>query len=147
MSRKKLIIILIIVVLVTAIVLTFLWFEKEKNKFKGESFTTGEDVVTEQLSLIGKISTVNTENNFLMVMPVNTEREVKVIVSDAARLIKLEAPFLEDSPPPAGTQFVPGQKEITLSDFKEGDNVLVMTGEDITGKSEIDNVNFIQISL
>ena len=145
MSRNKIIIILVILVLILVAVFYFLFFKKEKAGFDGESFTTGEGVITETLSLIGEIASVNIENGFLTVKPIDGNEEVKVIISETTKLIKLEAPFSPDNPPPAGTQFTPKQKEIKLSDFEEGDEVLIIAGEDISNKSEIDNVNLVQI--
>ena len=82
-----------------------------------------------------------------MVKPIGEDKEVKVIISDTTKLIKLEAPFSPDNPPPSGTQFVPEKKVITLYGFKEGDKVLIMAEEDVSGKSEINNVNLVQISI
>ncbi|MBL7142314.1 MAG: hypothetical protein ISS83_01425 [Candidatus Pacebacteria bacterium] len=143
MPRNKIIIILVILVLISVMVFCFFFFKKEKAGFEGESFTTGEGVITETLSLAGKVSSIDIENGFLTIKTANGE--FKVIVSETTKLIKLEAPFSPDNSPPAGTEFVPEKKEIILSDFKEGDEVLVISQEDISGKNEINNVNLVQI--
>ena len=79
-----------------------------------------------------------------MVKPLNQEMEVKVVVSEATKLIKIEFPFdLEN--PPKGTEFTPIQTEVEFSDFKSGDDVFIKTTENITGKTEFDNVDFIHI--
>ncbi len=143
MAKNKIIIILVILVLISVAVFCFFFVKEKKNKFEGESFTTGESAITQTFSLSGKVASIDVKNGFLTVKTAN--EEVKVIISDTTKLIKLEAPFSPDNPPPAGTQFVPEKKEINLSDFKEGDEVLVISQEDIGGKSEIDNVNLVQI--
>jgi len=145
MAKNRIILILVILVLIFAAIFYFFFFKKEKIEFRGETFTTGEGVITQTLSLSGDISGVDTENNFLMVKLIDGNEKIKVIVSDTTKFIKLEAPFSSENPPPAGTQFVPEKKEITISDFKEGDEVLVISKDDVSGKSEIDNVELVQI--
>jgi len=147
MSRKKIITIVVILVLISVLIFYFFIFKKTKTEFEGESFITGESETIEKLSLIGNISNINVEDSFLMVKPINEDREVKVFISATTKLIKLEAPFSPDAPPPPGTQFVPEKKEITIYGFREGDNVLIMANQDITGKEEIDNVSLVQISI
>src|SRR4030042_3648243 len=137
MSRNKIIIILIILVLIAALVFYFFFLKKEKTEFEGESFTTGENVNTEILSITGKVSSIDLENSFLII---KTEKEeIKVIVSGTTKLLELKWPSSFNDNLPAGTQIVPEKKEISLSDFTEGKEVLVISLEDITGKSEINN--------
>ena len=143
MSKNKIIIILIVLILISVAVFFFFFFQKEKTEFGGESFTTGEGIITQTLSFSGIVSSVDVENSFLTVKTVN--EEFKVVVSETTKLIELKAPFSPDNPPSAGTQFVPEKKEIILSDFEEGDEVLVISEEDIIGKSEINNVSLVQI--
>ncbi len=80
-----------------------------------------------------------------MVKPANQESEVKVIISETTSLIKLEFPFDPKNPPEPGTQFTPKQTEIKISGFKTGDNIFIKVKENIAGKTEFDNVDFIQI--
>jgi len=80
-----------------------------------------------------------------MVKPSGKEDQVKVILSDITKLIKLESPFSPENPPPPGTQFTPKQTEISLKDFKEGDEVFIETLKNIAGKNEFNNVELIQI--
>ena len=79
-----------------------------------------------------------------MVKPAGQEKEIKVVLSDATKLIKLEFLFDPKNPPKEAT-FTPKQTEIEISDFKAGDNVFIKTTENIAGKSEFDDVDSIHI--
>lgn len=109
-----------------------------------EKVTPGQEKVEEIFSLSGVVSSVDAANNFLMVKPAGKENNVKVIVSETTKLIKLELPF-NPANPPAEATFTPKQTEITISGFKAGDNVFVKTAENIAGKTTFDNVDFIHI--
>ena len=143
MSRNKVIAIVIVLIVIFAAIFYFFFFEKEKE-FEGESFVAEEGQALPNLSLLGRVLGVDSDNGFLTMMLADGE-EVKIIVSETTQLIKLEAPFEEDNVPPPGTQFVPEQTEAELSDFKEGAEILVISKEDISGKSEINNVELVQI--
>jgi len=155
MGKNKIIIIILLVLVVGAVCyFIILSSNKGKNEFGGKIFTTGEGEEKkgeelgkseEVLSLSGKVSSVNNVGNFLMVKPAGKEDEVKVIISEMAKLIKLTVPFDEKNPLPPGTQFTPKEKEIKLSDFKTGDEILVLAKNDITGKTEVDNITLVQI--
>jgi len=139
-KKNQIIIILVILLLIFGVIFYFTFFKKEKSKLGGE-----EEKTEEIFSLSGRVIAVNSENNFLIVKTMDKGTEVKVVVSKETKLIKLEAPFPEDKIPPPGTQFIPKEKEITLSDFKVGDEILVKTLKNIAGKKEFDDVEFIQI--
>jgi len=87
---------------------------------------------------------VNVENNFLIVKPDKEEKEIKVILSDTTKLIKIEFPF-DPKNPPKEASFTPKQTEIEISDFKAGDSVFIKTTENIAGKTEFNNVDFVHI--
>ena len=142
MSRNRIIVILIILVLI-AVVVFYFFFDKKASEFEGESFTTGNAVPTQTFSFTGKISSVDIENNFLIVKTNN--EEVKIVISETSQLIKLGRPSSLGDNPPAGTQFVPEKTEINLSDFQEGERVLVISQENVKGKNEIENVSLVQI--
>jgi hypothetical protein len=142
MKKNQIIIISVILFLIFCVIFYFGFL---KERFKGEGFKTGEEKTEEVFSVSGKIISVDVEQKILMVKPIDNEAEVKVIISDETKLIKLEAPFPEDEIPPPGTQYVPKEKEITLSDFKVGDEILVKTLKNIAGKREFNDVEFIQV--
>lgn len=121
------------------------WTLIQKGKLPvKEEVTQKEEEVKELFSLSGIVSSVDVENNFLMVKPTGQEKEIKVVLSDATKLIKIEFPFDPKNPPKEAT-FTPEQTEIEISDFKAGDNVFIKTTENIAGKTEFDNVDFIHI--
>jgi len=143
MNKNQIIIIIVIVFLV--FVWTVCWFLMQKDKIAENGENGQEQERTEEtFSLSAIVSSIDTENNFLMVNPVNEEKEIKIVVSDTTKLIRVEFPFDSADPPKEGS-FSPVQTEITLSDFQEGDNVFVKSKEDISGKTEISNIDFIHI--
>ncbi len=148
MLNKKQLIILAVVILVLIFAGTFSWFSQQKTETSQKGEITGEQVKREEAqevySLSGVIASINVENNFLMVKPANQEKEVKVILSDSTKLIKLEFPFDPENPP-EGATFTPKMVPITAEDLKVGDNLLVESTLNIYGKDEFDNVSQIQV--
>lgn len=146
MKKNRLIIIASVTfLLILGGIVYFNSLPKEKSQFEGESFKTEEGIPEEVFSLSARVSSVDMENNFLMVKPSVKESEVKVILSDITKLIKLESPFSPENPPPPGTQFTPKQTEVNLKDLEEGDEIFIKTTKNIAGKSEFDKVDFIHI--
>jgi hypothetical protein len=143
MKKNQIIILVVVIVLIFGGIIGWTLIQKGKIPVK-EEVTPKEEVVEEVFSLSGIVSSVDVENNFLMVKPVNQEKEVKVIVSKTTKLVKLELPFDPKNPPKEAT-FTPKETEIKISDFKAGDNVFIKTTENIAGKSEFDDVDFIHI--
>ena len=90
------------------------------------------------------VSSVDAENNCLMVKPSNQENEVKVVLSETTKLVKLEFPF-DPKNPPKEASFTPIQTEIDITGFEAGDHVFIKVKENISGKSEFDSVDFIHI--
>lgn len=137
MKKNQVIILALIIVLIFGGIIGWVLVQKSKIYPK-------EEKIEEVFSLSAIVSSVDAENNFLMVKPLNQEMEVKVVVSEATKLIKIEFPFdLEN--PPRGTEITPVQTEVEFSDFKVGENVFIKTTENIASKSEFDNVDFIHI--
>ena len=142
MKKNQIIILAVIVVLIFGGVIGWTLIQKGKIP-SGEEITSKEEV-EEVFSLSGIVSSVDAENNFLMVKPAGEEKEIKVVLSDTTKLIKMEFPFDPKNPPKEAT-FTPKQTEIEISDFKVGDNIFIKTAENIAGKTEFDNVDFIHI--
>ena len=142
MKKNQIIGIVVIVVLIFGGIIGWSLIQKEKIP-SGEEVAQEEEV-EEAFSLSGVVSSVDVENNFLMVKPVNQEKDVKVIVSETTKLVKLELPFDPKNPPKEAT-FSPKQTEIEISGFKAGDNVFIKTTQNIAGKSEFDDVDFVHI--
>jgi|GEM_PF-7101413 len=103
----------------------------------------GEDATPPQkvLSLNAKVLSVDTENNSLIVESTKDKKEIKIILSENTSLIKVSFP---ENPTPGAT-FAPIQTEIDITGFKAGDIVLINSKEDITGKTELNNINFVHI--
>ncbi len=142
MNKNQTIIIIIAMVLIFGGIIGWGLVQKSNISKKG---TGQEQTETEEvLSLSAIVSSVDTANNFLMVIPAGQESDVKVILSETTKLIKLEFPFDPKNPPTGGT-FTPTQTEIKISGFKQGDNVFIKVKKDIAGKTEFDSVDFIQI--
>lgn len=141
-KNQKIIAISVILILGGIIYLSFLVKEKQPE---GGSFKTGEGTAEEVFTLSGKVLNVDAENNALTVESANEKKELKVVISETTKLIKLELPFGPENPPEPGVQFTPEQTEISLGDFKEGDEIFIKTKENIAGKTEFDGVEFIQI--
>jgi len=142
MSKNQTIILIVLVVLILGGIAGWVLLQKEKLP-PGEE--TGQEEETKEIfSLSAVVSSVDAENNFLMVKPLNQENEIKVVVSKTTKLIKLELPFDAQNPPQEAT-FSPTQTEIDISEFEEGNNVFIKAKENIAGKTEINKVDFIHI--
>lgn len=142
MSKNQIIILVVIVVLIFGGIIG--WGLIQKSKISEEGTGQEQTETEEVLSLSAIVSSVDADNNFLMVKPANQESEVKVIISETTSLIKLEFPF-DPKNPPKDAIFTPEQTKIKISDFKTGDNIFIKVKEDIAGKTEFDSVDFIQI--
>lgn len=142
MKKNQIIILVIIIALIFGGIIG--WALVQKSKIPtGEEVTTEEEV-EEIFSFTATVLSVDAGNNFLMVKPAGEEKEIKVVLSDTTKLVKIEFPFDPKNPPEEAT-FTPKQTEIEISDFEEGDNVFIKAKENIAGKTEIDNVDFIHI--
>jgi hypothetical protein len=142
MKKNQTIILVILIVLICGGIIG--WAVFQKSKIPTEEGTP-EEGAEEMFSLSAVVSSVDVENNFLLVKPSGKENEIKVILSDTTKLIKLESPFDSDNPPKPGTQFTPEQIDITLEDFKEGEEIFIKTLKNIAGKTEFNDVELIQI--
>lgn len=143
MKKNQIIILIVLIVLIFGGVIGWAIFQKSKIPTGGE-VPQGEEVVEEIFSLTASVLSVDTENNFLMVKPTKEEKEIKVVLSDTTKLVKIELPFDPKNPPKEAT-FTPVQTEIEISGFKAGDNVFIKTKINIAGKTEFNNVDFIHI--
>jgi len=144
MKKNQIIGIVVAVVLIVGGVIGWVSIQKSKIPSGGEIIPGEEEKVEELFSLSGIVSSVDAQNNFLMVKPANQEKEVKVLVSDTTKMIKLELPFDPKNPPKEAT-FTPKQTEITISGIKAGDNVFIKTKTNMAGKTEFDDIDFIHI--
>jgi len=141
MKKNQTIVLAIIVIIVLGGLVVWSLVQKPEVPFEEEE---EEEELAEVFSMSGVVSSVDVASSFLMVKPANQEGEVKVLVSETTRLIKLEFPFDPKNPPSEAT-FTPIETDVELSDFQQGDNIFIKVMENIAGKSEFGNVDFIHI--
>jgi len=137
MKKNQIIILVLVIVIIFGGIIG--WFLVQKSEIP-----SGGGVAGEVFSLSGVVSSVDVENNFLMVRLNKEEKETKIVLSDTTELIKIGLPFDQENPP-AETTFTPEQTEIKISDFQVGDNVSIRITKNIAGKAGLDNVNFVHI--
>ena len=140
MLKKQIITIIIAVVVVFGIIIG--WGLVQILKMGPQEFGQ-EEQIQEIFSLSATVTEVDTENNFLIVQTAN-QGDVKIILSDDTQLTKLEFPFDPENPPTEGS-FTPKKTEIEISGFEVGDSIFLKAKENIVGKNEINNIDFIQI--
>ncbi|MFH1780942.1 MAG: hypothetical protein ABH841_02975 [Candidatus Nealsonbacteria bacterium] len=99
----------------------------------------------EEFNMSGKVLSVNASQSFLILKPMSKESEVKVFISKTTKLMKFEASFAKDNPPPPGTQFTPTKTEVSLGDLRQGDEIFLKSSKNILGKKNINDVEFIQV--
>jgi len=141
MKKNQTIVLAIIVIVVLGGLVAWSLVQKPEVPFEKEE---EEEELAEVFSMSAVVSSVDAVNSFLMVKPANQEGEVKVLVSETTRLIKLEFPF-DPAHPPQEATFTPIQTEIEINNFQKGDNVFIKSKENIAGKTEFNNVDFIHI--
>jgi len=136
---KYFIIFLAVLVLIFGGIIGWTLFQKSKLLPKEEVIP--EEVVSEEMySLTGIVSKVNVENNFLMVRPTGQENEVKVIISEDIKLLKVVYPSERGNP-----AFKTERVEITIKDIEEGDRVFIKTKINIAGMKEFDDIDYIEV--
>ena len=139
MQKNKIVLSIVILLVVAGAI----WLASMEQKSKGPEEEEQEEV-QEIFSLSAVVQSVDTENNVLVVKPAKEEREIRVSIAETTKLIKLEFPF-DLANPPADATFTPTQTEIELSDFEVGDNIFIKAKDNIAGKNEFSNVDFIHI--
>jgi len=143
-TKNRIIILGVVIIVILGGIVGWAFYQKSKLPLRKE-VAPPEIVIGKPFTFSAIVSKIDTENNFLIVKPIsNKEKEIKVILREYTKLTKLEFPF-DIKNPPKETQFTFKEYEITIKDFKERDTVHIKTYEDFTEKTEIDNVEFVQI--
>ena len=101
MKKNQIIVLIILVVLIFGGIIGWALFQKAKILTEG--VVSEEEEIEEIFSLSAIVSNVDAENNFLMVKPIGEEKEIKVVISETTKLIKLEFPFDPRNPPKEAT--------------------------------------------
>ena len=143
MQKNQTVILIVIAVVILGGIAGWSMLQKS-GLSSGEEQTQGEEAPSEVYSMSAVVSSVDAVSGFLMVKPQAEEEEVKVMISEDTKLIKLEFPF-DPKNPPAEAVFTPTETDVELSDFQQGDNLFIKVKENIAGKSEFGNVDFIHI--
>ena len=143
MQKNQTVILIVIAIIILGGIVGWSMLQKSDLP-SGEEQTQGEETPAEVYSMSAVVSSVDAVNGFLMVKPQTQEEEVKVMISEDTKLIKLEFPF-DPKNPPAEAVFTPTETDVELSDFQQGDNLFIKVKENIAGKSEFGNVDFIHI--
>ena len=146
MQKNQLIILIVIVVVVLGGLI--IWGITKTGPAPNPGPVAGEEEeeeeVSEVFSMTAVISSVNAEEKYLMVSPVDEEKQIKVVVSDATELIKVEFTF-DPSDTSKEATMTPTQTAIEISGFAVGDHVFIKSKDNIANKTEIGNIEFIHI--
>jgi len=137
MKKNKIIVIIALVVVIIGGLVC--WGLYQGNKLKEGAVI--QQSLEPQFGISGVVSSVDVNNSFLVVKDSDSGKEIKVVITEGAKLIKREIP--DDVP--KNTTFNPKETEVQLSDFKAGDVVFVKTKDNIAGKTEVSSVDFIHI--
>jgi len=95
-------------------------------------------------SLGAKILQINRTPKYLIVQSDKEEKEIKVNLTDNTEIIQLGLPF-DPAHPPTDGHFNFEEKTISFEDLEIGDQVLIKTRVDTTGRTELNNVTQIQV--
>ncbi len=136
MKKSKIIAIIVAVVIIIAGFVG--WGIFQGKKIKDVAVIQSLEPV---FGLSGTVSSVNVEDSFLVIKLSDSGKEVKIVITESANLIRRESP----ENPPINATFTPIETEVQLSDFKAGDTVFVKTKDNVAGKTETDSVDFIHI--
>lgn len=147
MSKTAIIVLVAVIVIVIGGIIVFNFVSHKEKIAPAEQAVSEENLVekqeaTEVTGLSATVLSVDVENNFLTVKPENQDKEIKVIISDGTEIIKLGFP--KDMPEHGGV-FVPTEEKIDISGFNEGDQIYIRTTTNLAGKTELNDVEFIQV--
>ena len=146
---QKILIYSIIVIFVLSCGIVYLNFLKSKPEPKEQPATepkeqpAAEEKAAEQkFSLMADISRID-KNKTLAVKPLNTEKEIIVIVNEDTKITKLEFPFDLNNPPQK--EFSLTASNLTFAELKEGDRILIKSRKNIAGKDSFSNIELIEV--
>ncbi|MBL7142315.1 MAG: hypothetical protein ISS83_01430 [Candidatus Pacebacteria bacterium] len=151
MSKNTIIVLGVVIVLIIGGIIVFSFLQKgkiapEEEPVSEEGFLeeSGEES-GETISLSATVLSIDIENSFLIVKPENQEKEIKVIIKEETKMIKLGLPTDPEDLPKEGGVFTPTEEKINISDFHEGDKLFIKTTTNLVDKTELDDVELIQI--
>ncbi len=139
----------IIIVLIIGGIIFWVISKSSKNDLVEQENIPQESVTpTSAPELIGKVFvfsavvlSTNVSEKFLIVQQEGTTSEIKIILSNETDIRKLGVP----SNAPKFGMFIPTEKEINISDLKAGDKVSIRARNNIVGKAEISDIEYIEV--
>jgi len=148
--KKNQIVLIILLVLICGFIIFWAISQKMSTSYEEAVITptitpqTTPETNKEIYSFPAVVSGVNIVGNFLTVKPEKEEKEekeIKIILSEETELTKLGLP----SKLPKEGVFIPTKTKIKISDIKVGDKIFVKAKSNITGKTEFDDIEYIQV--
>ena len=143
MQKNQLIILIVIVVIVLGGLI--IWGITQTGPVPNPEPPIGEEEeeapVAEVFSLSARVLSANVAEKFLMVKTIKEGKEVKVIISDSTKMIKLGDTGIKE---PDG-KTIPTQTSIDISGFQVNDSIYIKSKENIAGMSVVNNIDFIHI--
>jgi len=144
-TKIQLIILILVVVFIIGGVIYWFSLPKEKKEIPPvKEEILEEEELPETFTLNAIILEINLKDNYLIVKPIEEEKEIKVILSEDTEITRLKFPFDPKNPPLKGT-FELEKKKISIEDLKVGDQILLETTTNIAGKNEFDDVIWLQV--
>jgi len=146
-TKIPLIVLVLILILIAGGIIYWSTLSKEKHVItppveKEEIFE--EEELPETFTLNATISKINVKDNYLLVKPIEEEKEIKVILNEDTEITRLKFPFDPKNPPLKGT-FTLEKEKISIDGLKVGDQILIKTNINIAGKKEFDDVIWLQV--
>jgi len=139
-------IIALLVVAVAVVGGIYLYLSGGLPQLGGEKQTgqQGEQAeLPEVLSIAGRVTSVNVDENSFVLLQPKEERSFTVKLGEETEFIRLIFPFDLNNPPATDVSFIPDREVVTIEDLHVGDQVFaradtpIKTGQDITNPLEI----------
>lgn len=131
-------------VFIFLILIVGIFIFKDRLFYKESVLLEDQQGKIEVFSLAASISSVDSENNFIIVKQSAEEGEIKVILNNDSEIVGLEFP--PDNNELAEDQvFSPKLVKISINDLKPGNQVFIESNENIYQRSEFDGIIRIQV--
>lgn len=104
-----------------------------------------QTLAAETLSLAGKVTSVDADNNSFVMTDGQSEQEFTIQIGVETEFIRLVFPFDLASPPEDLETFVPERQNTTVQELAEGDFVFVRSSHEVKSGEEVVDPIEIQI--
>lgn len=146
LEKNKIVLFAILILII--IVGVVIYFKKPKEQPPQITPTPSPTVKInnrESFGLAATILSVDTANKFIIVKPDKGGNDIKVILSGNTRIEKIKPPALDPKNP---SKIIALEiLSVKITDFKKDDSVFIKSSQNIIGKTEINNIDYIQIFL